>query len=125
LYERSFLFLFLMITLLSGYAIFVLSRLIKDFISKKNFIKNPKVKKIFPRFIPYIFLFLIFCLAFPVHMNIPYYQMISEEEYETFVWIDNNIESYNNQTINYDTAAVDPFKASPFCAVSNLYIFSF
>ena len=124
LYERSFLFLFLMITLLSGYAIFVLSRLIKDFISKMNFIKNPKVKKIFPRFIPYIFLFLIFCLAFPVHMNIPYYQMISEEEYETFVWIDNNIESYNNQTINYDTAAVDPFKASPFCAVSNLYIVS-
>jgi hypothetical protein len=124
LYERSFLFLFLMITLLSGYAIVVLSRLLADFISKKDFIKKPRIKKIVPKIIPYIFLFLIFCLAFPVHFNIPYYQMISEKEYDTFVWIDNNIESYNNQTITYSRAAVDPFKASPFCAVSNLYIVS-
>ena len=62
--------------------------------------------------------------AVPAHMEIPYYQMINEEEFETFSWIYDNIDSYRDENHSYDKCAIDPFKASPFAAVSGLYIVS-
>jgi hypothetical protein len=50
--------------------------------------------------------------------------MISEEEYETFTWIHDNIDEYRDANHTYNKAAVDPYIASPFSAVTGLYIIS-
>jgi hypothetical protein len=60
----------------------------------------------------------------PAHTDIPYYQMINETDFETFQWINENIDNYRNSTHPYNRAAVDPFKASPFSAITRLYIVS-
>ena len=45
-----------------------------------------------------------------------------EKDYETFIWIRDNIDGYRDEYHTYDRAAVDPFKASPFSAITRLYI---
>lgn len=48
--------------------------------------------------------------------------MIDEQNYETYVWIRDNIEDYRDENHTYDKAAVDPIKASPFSAITGLHI---
>jgi len=48
----------------------------------------------------------------------------SEEDYESFVWIGENIDSFRDINHSYDRGAVHPFKASPFSAITGLYIVS-
>ncbi len=50
--------------------------------------------------------------------------MMSEEDYETFVWIRDNIDEYRDVNHSYDKAAVDPFYACPFSSVTGLNIVS-
>ena len=48
--------------------------------------------------------------------------MITEEEYEEFIWIKEHLDEYQNETYLYERGAVHPFKASPFSAITSLYI---
>jgi hypothetical protein len=66
----------------------------------------------------------ILLIALPAHLSTPYYEMITEQDYETFSWIHEHIDEYRDATHSYNKAAVDPFKASPFSAVTGLYILS-
>jgi hypothetical protein len=50
--------------------------------------------------------------------------MITEQDYETFTWIHDHINDYRDANHTYQRAAVDPYKASPFSAVTGLYIIS-
>jgi len=124
MYERSFLFLFLVVSLLAGYGLSSIYSDIKKIMEKNNIIKNYKIKSK----IPYIFSILIalsiLIIAIPSHLEIPYYQMISESEYESYTWVDLNIDNYRNDTHVFGRAAIDPFKAPPFCAITGLYIVS-
>ena len=60
----------------------------------------------------------------PGHANIPYYQMISESDYDTFLWIRENIDDYQHDNQSYTKAAVNPYKASPFSAITGLNIYT-
>ena len=55
-------------------------------------------------------------------MDIPYYTMIDEHDYETYVWLRNNIDDYRDENQTYDKAAVGTIKASSFSAITELYI---
>ena len=50
--------------------------------------------------------------------------MINEKDYQTFSWIQNNINHYRDTNHSYDRAAIHPFKASPMSAITGLYIIS-
>lgn len=54
----------------------------------------------------------ILSVALPARFNVPYYHMIDDEDYRAFVWIRDNIGP------EYETALVDPWKATAFVAVS-------
>ena len=50
--------------------------------------------------------------------------MINEQEYNDFIWIHENLDQFRNDNNFSNIGAIDPFKASPFSAVTGLYIVS-
>lgn len=129
MYERSFMYLFLMICLLAGWGLATFRRSITDLILDYLPVKNGKVQvntliKKTSIAIPFIVFVLLVFTTVPAHQDISYYTMINETDFKTYNWIRENIDSYQNNTIDYDRASVDPYKASPFSAVTRLYIVS-
>lgn len=60
----------------------------------------------------------ILVIAIPTRLDINYYHMIEEEDYETFVWIRDNIDD------SHQKAILDPWKATPFTAITEKYTFA-
>jgi len=54
----------------------------------------------------------------PDRQEIPYYHMIDVEDYQTFVWIRDNVND------NYEKAILDPWKATAFTAITQKYIYT-
>jgi hypothetical protein len=128
MYERSFMYLFLMIALVAGWGLAELRRSITEVSLDYLPVKNGKVKlnasiKKMSVIIPFIIFFILIGTTVPAHMDIPYYHMIDETDYETCIWIEKNIDQYQPGTKTLK-AAVDPYKASPFSAITRLYIVS-
>lgn len=124
MYERSFMYLFLMVALIAGYGLSEIRRLIKNNSEKIVPKHYRKISKHLGIIVPAVVCIILVTTAVPAHLDIGYYQMINEEEYETFTWIRDNIDEYRDETHLYDKAAVNPFYASPFSAVTGLYIAS-
>lgn len=124
IYDRMFLFLFVCVILIAGFGLSEIKKYFSLFLKNKRiyFFKKKIDKKnyIFAIFIS--ILILIFGLQ--AHISIPYYRLINEKDFETYTWIYENIENYENYSFADTRAAVNPFKASSFSAVSGLYIIS-
>jgi hypothetical protein len=60
----------------------------------------------------------ILAMAIPARQDIPYYHMIDHEDYETFVWIRDNLGS------DYQKAVLDPWKATAFTAITGKAIYT-
>jgi hypothetical protein len=124
MYERSFLYLFLMVALMAGWGLSELKRTLAEnsekFVPKRygELLKHNNI------IISLVVCLILVATTVPAHLNIPYYHMINEDEYEAFSWIHDNIKSFRDENHSYDRCAVDPFKASPFVAISGLYIVS-
>lgn len=62
----------------------------------------------------------VLVIAIPARLAIPYYHMINESDYQTFVWVRDNLDS------RYAKAVLDPWQGIPFVAVTgkitNFYI---
>jgi hypothetical protein len=54
----------------------------------------------------------------PDRQDIPYYHMIDDEDYATFVWIKENVSE------PYDRAVLDPWQGVPFAAVTGKYVYA-
>lgn len=127
MYERSFMYLFLMITLMAGWGLAELRRLIYNldkYFNLKDVIKWKKITKYSNICLPFVIIFFIFITIIPAHNNIGYYHLINETEYETFNWIKNNMDNYENNMNIIERGVIDPYKASPFSAITRLYIVS-
>ena len=129
MYERSFMYLFVMICLLAGWGLAEfrrsLTELVLDYLPVKDGKVNMDAKiKHASIVIPFIIVIILAMTTVPAHTDILYYQMINETDFETFQWINENIDNYRDSTHVYNRAAVDPYKASPFSAITRLYIVS-
>jgi len=124
IYERSFMYLFLMVALLAGYGLSELRRFIID--HSEHLISKWYQQLLRHRGLLFTVVVCIILLVtvVPVHLGIQYYQMINEDDYATFTWMNDHLDEYRNETHLYDRAAVNPFYASPFSAVTGLYIVS-
>ena len=123
-YERAFMYLYLLVAIAAAIGISELRNTLPEIIEKTKKIKIKNLTKYIELGIPIAVAIILLLTALPAHLNIQYYQMINEEEYETFTWIHDNIDLYRNETHKFDKAAVDTFKASPFSAITGLYIVS-
>jgi len=124
MYERSFMYLFLMVTILAGWGLCELIRTINENIGKLIQKRYAKLSKPGVVILTVLIPVILIITVIPAHIDIPYYMMINEKEFETFSWIHDNIDSYRDDIYLYDRCAIDPYKASPFNAVSGLYIVS-
>jgi len=123
-YERLFLVLFLVVTLIAGFGLSEIRRALTDMKQNERFVAIKKKIQHIDILVPIILCIVIFIIAVPAHLNTSYYKMITEQDYETFSWIHEHIGEYPDANHSYSRAAVDPFKASPFTAVTGLYIIS-
>jgi hypothetical protein len=123
-YERLFLVLFLIVTLIAGFGLAEIRRALTNLKQNERFTAIKKKIQHIDLLIPVTLGIVILLIAVPAHLSTPYYQMITEQDYETFTWIHDNIDTYRDANHTYQKAAVDPFKASPFSAVTGLYILS-
>jgi len=57
-------------------------------------------------------------MSIPARLNITYYYMIDEQDYQAFVWIRENVDD------RYDRAILDPWKATPFTAITERYVYT-
>ena len=124
IYERLFMYLFLIVCLIGAYGLSEIRQTLTDLIKKKKYQHIRKKIKNLNIIIPVIIAIVILLIAVPAHLDISYYEMITEEEYETYTWIHDNIDEYRDTNHTYQRAAVNPYKASPFSAVTGLYIIS-
>jgi hypothetical protein len=124
IYERLFLILFLLVVLIAGFGLAEIRRAFTDLMQKERFNQMKKRIPYIDILIPVILGIMILAIAVPAHLNTPYYKMITEQDYETFSWIHEHIDEYRDANHSYNKAAVDPFKASPFSAVTGLFILS-
>jgi hypothetical protein len=124
IYERMFLYLFLLVVFIAGYGLYETRQAFTDLMQKKRFKPFKKRIKSINILLPVTLCIVILLIAVPAHLNTPYYQMINEQEYENFTWIHDHIDDYRDTNHSYNRAAVDPFKASPFSAVTGIYTIS-
>jgi hypothetical protein len=124
IYERTFLYLFLIVALTAGFGISELRRYIQTVVEKIQMKKITRYKKYLGYLVPVTVVIILLFTAVPAHIEIPYYTMINETEYTSFTWINNNIHLYRDANHSYERAAVDPYKASPFTAVTGIHTIS-
>ncbi len=131
IYDRSFSYLFLFVTVLAGYGLagireygekgikYVGMKLEKFFGERKDLIA-----KGFGIAIVIALCLIIAFYAIPVHKGEPYYKIINEKEFERFEWIRCNIDDYKDEYHSFEKAAIDPIKASIFSAVTGIHTIS-
>lgn len=124
IYERSFLYLFLLVALIAAVGVSELRKTVTLLTEHHAPPRYKRYAKIFGYFVPIVVALLLLFTAAPAHSQIPYYQMINEEQYTTFTWIHNHITTYQDHDHPYDRAAVDPFIASPFTALTGIHTIS-
>jgi hypothetical protein len=54
----------------------------------------------------------------PNRLNTPYYHMIDDKDYHSFVWVSENLKE------NYDRAILDPWKATAFTAITGKKVYT-
>jgi hypothetical protein len=57
-------------------------------------------------------------IGIPARSSLPYYHMIETADYQDFVWIRDNVGG------QYDRAVLDPWKATPFAAVTGKHVYT-
>jgi len=65
-----------------------------------------------------VLVIVILVIAIPARQNTNYYHMIDDDDYETFIWINNNVDD------NYQKALLDPWKATSFTAITGKYVYA-
>ena len=123
-YERSFLYLYLLVAIIAGVGLAELRKHVGYLKEKLEAKKIKHIPKNIESIVPLAVCILLLVTAVPAHLEIPYYQLINENDYETFVWIEENIDDFRDENHSYDRGAVNPFYASPFSAVTGLYMVS-
>ncbi|MGC9554987.1 MAG: hypothetical protein ACP5EK_06720, partial [Thermoplasmatota archaeon] len=127
LYDRFFLYIFLLVALLAGrglaeagwgaeWALRRLAERVERLRGRKQMVVQGGS----------IAVVLILCMAamvmaLPAQRGEDYYTIISEEEFDRYRWVHDHIDEYRDEWHPFDYGAVDPFKAGPFSAVSGIY----
>ena len=125
MYDRSFAYFFMFVTILAGYGLAwveeyaeKLANAIKDKILHKE-----NVVKIVAIAIPVILCLTNAFFAVPVHKQQcnTYYTIVSKSDFETFEWIRNNIDNYRDEYHPFDKAAIYPMRAAAFSSVTGIH----
>jgi hypothetical protein len=117
IYYRGLLYTMLMMGITAGAALMALRKLrIPERFTAR--LKVPIITKHAGLILCLAVVGLTLVLAIPSRLDIPYYHMIDEQDYEAFVWIKENIDD------SYGKAILDPWKATAYTAITGKPVYS-
>lgn len=115
IYYRGLMYMMLMLGLVAGAGLMAIKNLklpTKLVLS----LRVPLITKNVGYILCFIIIGLVLTTCIPSRLDIPYYYMIDEQDYESFVWIRENVDS------SYSKAILDPWKATAFSAIAEKYV---
>ena len=116
-YGRGLMFMMLMLSITAGAGLmWIKSIRIPENITAR--LKAHLISQNIGRMFYLALICLILVMAIPTRQNMPYYHMIDDYDYETFVWIRDNISD------DYEKAILDPWKATAFTAITQKMVFT-
>ena len=116
-YERGLTFMMLMVGIIAGAGLMALKNLrLPDMLGFQ--VGGIKVTRYFGWLGCLVLVGITLYTAIPARQQIPYYYMINDEEYQAFVWIKDNVGK------EYDKAILDPWKGTPFTAITGKHIYT-
>ncbi len=117
MYERGLMYMLLIMSIVAGAGLmWVKSLRLPTKLATK--LKAPIITKNVGSIVCLIFIVITLAISIPSHMNTPYYYMIDRQDYEAFVWIKENLGD------EYDKAILDPWKATPFTAITGKKVYT-
>jgi hypothetical protein len=114
LYARSYLYLMLMMGIVGGYGLWRIRG-----IRLPERLKPAFLSRNLGGFLCLILLIPTLFFSLRTHLDAVYYHTIQEQDYEAFVWIEENVGD------EYDKAIVDPWKATAFTAITGKKVYSY
>jgi hypothetical protein len=113
IYLRGILFMLLVFGIVAGAGLMAIKNLeLPERLKAAGFLKRIGYPLCF------ILVAVILVIAIPARLNTPYYPMIDDADYQTFVWIKENIDN------SFQKAILDPWKATPFAVITGKYVFT-
>jgi len=117
MYERGLMFMMLMVGIVAGAGLMALKNLrLPEGLTSK--VGVSAITRYLGWFFCLVLVGVTLFISIPDRQDISYYHMISEEEYQAFVWIQENIGE------DYDRAILDPWKATPFTAITGKKVYT-
>lgn len=117
LYERGLMYMMLMIGIVAGAGLMGVRKLrLPERINR--LVIPPLFTQNVGRVLCLALIGVTLAIAIPNRLDTPYYHMINDREYEDFSWIRDNVSQ------DYSKAILDPWKATPFYAITEKRIFS-
>jgi hypothetical protein len=115
-YERGLMFTMLMVGIMAGAGLMAVKNL-AEWLTIKNGIFYHVVRYL-GWFCCLVLVGITLFISIPDRQNISYYHMINDEDYQAFVWIKANVGE------GYDRAILDPWKATPFTAITGKKVYT-
>ncbi|MBI4187791.1 MAG: hypothetical protein HY529_01140 [Chloroflexi bacterium] len=114
-YERGLMYMMLMAGIVAGAGLMAVKNLrLPDWLA--TWLKVPFITQNIGKFLSLGIVALTLAIVIPVRLETPYYLMIDKQDYQTFVWITENISE------RYDKAILDPWKATAFTAITGKHV---
>jgi len=114
IYERGLMYMMLMIGVFAGAGL--------AWMAKLGFTLGSPVLTFFTRnagkLVSFVLIFAIFAFAIPERLDINYYKIINDTEYQDFIWIRDNVGT------EYGKAVLDPWKANAFAPITGKKVYA-
>ncbi len=116
-YTRGLMFMMLMVSIVSGAGLKWLESIMipEGFVGR---LRVPLVRQNIGKVLVLVLVGLTLIIAILARQSTPYYLMIDQQDYEAFVWINDNVSD------DYDRAILDPWKATAFTAMTGKKVYT-
>ncbi len=117
MYFRGLTYMMLMVSIVAGVGLMGVRKLRLP-VKLSAWIKPPFITQNVVNVLCLALIALTLCMVIPIRQDIPYYNMIDQQDYEAFVWIKDNVGE------DYGRAILDPWKATAFAAITGKGIYT-
>lgn len=117
-YYRGLVDMMLMLSIVAGAGLMMIKNLSLPLRLVTRLRIPPIISKNIGNALCIILVGLTLAICIPVRQGIPYYHMIDSEDYQSFVWIKENVGN------DYETAILDPWKGTAFTAITGKKVYT-
>jgi hypothetical protein len=117
MYERGLTYAMLMMSIVAGAGLAAVKNLkLPESLGTK--LKIPVITRNAGNILCLTLIGVMLAIGIPTRQDTPYYRMIDDEDYQAFIWIEENVDS------SYQKAILDPWKATAFTAITGKQVYT-